>query len=63
MEDLGGDLMVFRGKGGDPSPPTEYRQRPEEDLIANELPMRGYDMYITEPGKSGRFYREINNIF
>ena len=28
VEDLGGDLMVFRGKGGDQSPPTEYRQRP-----------------------------------
>ena len=28
LEDLGGDLMVFRGKGGDQSPPTEYRQRP-----------------------------------
>ena len=28
VEDLGGDLMVFRGKGGDQSPPTGYRQRP-----------------------------------
>ena len=29
MEDLGGgDLMVFRGKGGGQSPPTEYRQGP-----------------------------------
>ena len=28
LEDLGGDLMVFGGKGGDQSPPTEYRQGP-----------------------------------
>ena len=28
LEDLRGDLMVFRGKGRDQSPPTEYRQGP-----------------------------------
>ena len=26
LEDLGGDLMVFRGNEGDQSPSTEYRQ-------------------------------------